>query len=63
MITKVPLEDPGDGRFRESHERALIRIEAQASLDESGVGDLDEVLLVLSAIQELPGEFLSEPQV
>jgi hypothetical protein len=63
MITKVPLQHPRNGRFRESHERALVRIEAQASLDKPGVSDLDEVFLVLSAIQELSGEFLSQPQM
>jgi hypothetical protein len=63
MITKVPFQHPADGRLRESHERALERIEAQASLDEPRVRDLDEVFLVLSAMQELSGEFLSQPQM
>jgi hypothetical protein len=63
MITKVPFQHPTDGRFRESHERALLRIEAQASLDKPGVGHLDEVLLVFSAMQELSGEFFGQPQM
>jgi hypothetical protein len=41
----------------------LVRIEANAGLDEAGVRDLDEILLILSAMQELPGEPLGEPQV
>jgi hypothetical protein len=40
-----------------------VRIEAQASLHKSGIGDLDEVFLVFSAMQELSGEFLSQPQM
>jgi hypothetical protein len=63
MITKVPLQHSTDGRFRESHERALVRIETHASLDKPGVRDLDEVFLVLSAMQELSGELLSQPQM
>jgi hypothetical protein len=63
MITKVPLEHSGDGRLRESHERALMRIEAQAGLDKTGVRDLDEIILILSAMQELSGKLLGQPQV
>jgi hypothetical protein len=40
-----------------------VRIEAQASLDKSGVCDLDEVVLVFSAMQELSSEFFSQPQM
>jgi hypothetical protein len=61
VITKVPLEHAGDGRLREAHERTLVRIEAQAGLDKSGIGDLDEILLVLSAMQELSGKLLGQP--
>jgi hypothetical protein len=40
-----------------------VRIEAQACLDKPGARDLDEVLLILSAMEELPGKFLSQPQM
>ena len=63
MITKVPLEHPRDGRLREANERALVRIEAQAGLDKPRVRDLDEIFLVLSAIQELSGKLLGQPQM
>jgi hypothetical protein len=63
VITKVPLEDPGDGWLREADKRALKRIEAQAGLDKPGVGDLDEILLVLSATQELSSKSLGQPQM
>jgi hypothetical protein len=63
MITEVPFQHSTDGRFRESYERALLRIETQACFDKPGVRDLDEVFLVLSAMEELSGEFLSQPQM
>jgi hypothetical protein len=63
VITKVPLEHSGDGRLREADERALMRIEAQAGLDKPSVGDLDEILLVLSATQELSSKSLGQPQM
>jgi hypothetical protein len=40
-----------------------MRIEAKAGLNEACIRNLDEVLLILSAMQELPGEPLGEPQV
>jgi hypothetical protein len=63
VITKVPLEHPGDRRLGEADERALVWIEAQARLDKPGVRDLNEILLVLSAVQELSGKSLGQPQM
>jgi hypothetical protein len=63
MITKVPLKHPCDGRLCEADERTLMRIEAKAGLYETCVRDLDEILLVLSPMQELSGEPLGQPKV
>jgi hypothetical protein len=40
MITKMPLENSGYGRHRESDERALMRIKTAAGFDQSGARDL-----------------------
>ena len=40
-----------------------MRIEAKAGLSEARIRNLDEVLFILSPMQELPGEPLGEPQV
>jgi hypothetical protein len=40
-----------------------MRIEAKAGLYETCVRDLDEILLVLSPMQELSGEPLGQPKV
>jgi hypothetical protein len=55
MITKVPLEDSRDGRLRKANERTLLWIEAQAGLNEPRIGNLDEILLILSSVEELSG--------
>jgi hypothetical protein len=63
VITKVPFEHSGNGRLREANKRALVRIEAQAGLDKAGVRNLDEIFLVFSAMQELSGKLLGQPQM
>ena len=63
MITKVPLEYSADGWFGKPDKGALVGIEAQACLDETRAGNLDEVVLILAAVPELPGQLLREPEM
>jgi hypothetical protein len=63
VITKVPLEYAADRWLGKAHKGALVRIEAKACLNQTRARDLDEVVLVLTAIQELPGEPLGEPEM
>ena len=63
MITEVPLEYAGDRRHREADERPLVRIEAPTCLNESGAGNLEEVLVILAAMGEPPGQCFGQPQM
>jgi hypothetical protein len=63
MITKVPLEHARDGRLGKADKRTLVRIEAKAGLYQTRVRDLDEVILILTPMQELPRQLLGQPEV
>src|SRR5215207_2020679 len=63
MITEVPLQDSGDGRHCKGNERPLVGVEALSGFDQPGAGDLQQILLVLAAVQESAGERVGEPKV
>ena len=62
MITEVPLQDSGDGGHGERDEGTLLGGEALSGLDQAGPGDLQQVLLVLPAVQEAPRQRLPASQ-
>ena len=63
MITKVSLEHSSDRGHRKADKRALMRIEAPAGFDQSGARDLQEVFLVLAAMQEPARQRLRQPEM
>jgi hypothetical protein len=63
MITKVPLEYAGDGRHGKANEGTLMRVKSLARFDQSRACNLQQILLVLAAMQEPAGERSGQPQV
>ena len=63
MITKVPLEYAGDRRYGKANERPLMRVESLARFDQSSSCHLEQVILVLTAIQEPTSQRSGQPQV
>ena len=63
MIAEMPLEYASDRRHRERDKRPLMRVKALTGLNQSGAGDLHEVVRILAAIHEPPCQLLSQPQV
>jgi hypothetical protein len=63
MITKVPLEYAGDRRYREANKRALMWIEASARFDQARAGNLKQVLLIFTAMNEPARQRFSQPEM
>jgi hypothetical protein len=62
MITEMPLEYASDRRHRKSNERPLVG-STSAGLDQPRACHLEQVLLILAAMQEPACQRLSQPQV
>jgi hypothetical protein len=59
----MPLEYASDRWHREANERTLMGIEALTGLNQSGAGNLDQILLVFAAMHKPPGERFSQPEM
>lgn len=63
MITEMTLEYAGDRWHGKTDERPLMRIESVACLHQPGTCDLEQILLVLAAMQEPAGKGFGQPQM